>query len=114
MEEDDFMTDMFDKPWECAYPNTGLSMYLRHNEYDAFMKVFEAEFRVKYGSVDVESLSVKCEGQCPKGCEDKFKLKLGKSLTKKSFEKLYKHGMKHPKHCFVVNYQGVVKNGPVL
>ena len=98
------------KPWECTWPNYGLSMCMVNHDYNGFIKNFEFEFISRYGTVDVESLNVKCEGQCPKGCDEKFKLKLGKSITKKSFEKMFKHGIKHPQHCFVVKYEGVIKN----
>jgi hypothetical protein len=100
-----------DKPYMCRSPNYGLSCYLRDNQYDEFIKAFSQEIRAT-GRVDVDNINIFCEGQCPKGCQKKFNLKLGKSLTKKSFDKIYKHGVKYPKHCFIVKYEGNVLRKP--
>lgn len=104
--------DLFDqRPWECPTPNIGLSLSLKNHDYNGFMKTFEAEVREIYNTTYTEKITITCEGQCPKGCEKKFKLKLGKSITKRSFEKIYKHGIKHPLHCMTTKYDGVIKHG---
>lgn len=101
------------EPWMCSLVNPGLSNAMKEKDYDGFMRLFSYEVR-KMGKVDVEHITIKCEGQCPKGCDDKFKMKLGKSFTKKSWMKMNAHGQKNPMHCFVVNFDGVIKNGDLL
>ena len=111
------MTEEYDSPiWDippkyiCPNPDYGLSVALKENDYDSFIRTFSYEVR-KMGKVDIENITVICEGKCPNGCEKKFKLKLGKSITKKSFDKMYKHGEKYPYHCINTKFNGVIKNG---
>jgi hypothetical protein len=109
----------YDSPiWDVPkflYPNPdfALSTALKNNDYNYFMKIFESKVR-DTGRVDVDYITATCEGQCPKGCSKKFKLKLGKSLTKKSFEKIFLHCNKYPDHCINTKYTGVIKHGDVL
>jgi|SRR6188508_874397 len=105
--------DMMPKPWLCPRPNLGLSMCIQHHDYDGFIKEFGWQLKQR-GKIDIEDITIKCEGQCPKGCNKKFKLKLGKSITEKSFEKIFKHGIHYPNHCLVVKYNGVIKHGDIL
>jgi len=107
--------DMLPKtePWQCPRPEPGLSMCLQHHDYDGFIK--ELQYKIsRSGNVDTENIIITCEGQCPKGCNKKFNLKLGKSVTKKSFEKIHKHGEEFPEHCMILKFDGVIKHGDVL
>src|SRR6187431_2711472 len=112
MEEYD--SPIWDVPkYLCPNPDFALSTALKNNDYNYFMKIFESKVR-QTGIVDVDYITATCEGECPKGCSKKFKLKLGKSLTKKSFEKIYKHGKEFPEHCMTLKFDGVIKHGDVL
>src|ERR1041384_7355886 len=91
------------EPWVCHTADAGLSWALREHNYEGFMSTFESLVKSRYNIEDMENITVVCEGQCPKGCEKRFKMKLGKSITKTSFEKMFKHGMKYPEHCLVTN-----------
>ena len=96
-----------EKPWLCPSPNVGLSIALRQNDYDAFVSSLSLQLNMM-GTEELESLYVKCEGQCPKGCS--YKLKLGKSISKSKFNKLYKHGAKYPEHCIIIKYDGIIRH----
>ena len=52
---------------------------------------------------------IKCEGQCPKGCQKKFHIKKLKSISKKTFERMHKHGEKYPEHCFILKFDADIK-----
>ncbi len=110
------MTEYYDSPiwdkppWMCPSPNIGLSLAVKNNDYDAFIKQFGFGIRIMGKGIDLEHIWIYCEGQCPKGCDKKFKLNLGKSITKKSFEKLYKHCSKYPEHCISTKFIGVTKH----
>jgi len=107
--------DMLPKtePWQCPRPEPGLSMCLQHHDYDGFIKELQYHIRIS-GKVDIENITLKCEGQCPNGCPKKFKLKLGKSVTQRLFEKMFLHVQKYPNHCITLKYNGVIKHGDVL
>lgn len=95
--------------YTCPSPNHGLSRAIRENDYNGFIKTFGDEVR-KTGKVDIDLILVTCHGECPIGC--KFKMKLGKSITKKSFERMYKHGKKYNNHCLNVKFEGNIYNDP--
>ena len=100
--------DLFPPNHYCPRPDFDLE-----SGYDEFIKSLSWDMRKK-GGVDVENMLVRCDGKCPNGCEKKFKLKLGKSITKKKFDKIYEHGKKYQGHCMTLIYDGVIKNGPIL
>ena len=100
--------DLFPPNYYCPRPDFDLE-----NGYDAFIQSLSWDMRKK-GRIDVENIIVRCDGKCPKGCEKKFKLKLGKSITKKKFDKIAEHGKKYQEHCMTLIYDGVIKNGPIL
>ena len=83
-------------------------MSVRDNDYDGFIKTFQREM-IRTGRVEVENITLTCEGQCPKGCGKKFKMNLGKSITKAKFAKLYNHGKLYPNHCITLKFDGLIK-----
>ena len=112
MEESEWY-DMMPKPWECHTPDAGLSYTMKNHDYDGFIKILSFKIRQTNASKNI-TVEIKCEGECPNGCPKKFKLKRSKSITKRSFERMFLHCLKYPNHCLTTKFQGDIVNGNIL
>ena len=100
----EYDSPIWDKqPWICPRPDVNLERVT----YDKFIRSLSDHIK-RRGQINITNMRVECHGKCPKGCEKKFKLKLGKSLTKKSFYKIQKHAYEYKQHCMYLNYEGDV------
>ena len=105
---EEYESPIWDSPPKYICPNPDL--ILDQTDYDGFIRSLSYHMR-RRGQINIENIRVECHGQCPDGCKEKFKMKLGKSVTKKKYEKIYNHGKSNPKHCIYINYEGVINHG---